>query len=322
MRYALGIDLGCTNIRAGVADEEGRLIKALRCPTEVYRGAQYVLKTVSDLALKALDQSGVPREQVVGAGLGSPGAIDVETGVVVHATRNLPGWRGIPLKSRLQDTLAMPVTVDNDTNVIALGEHRYGAAREHQDFVCIALGSGVGGCVFLGGRPHRGFRSLAGDLGHITVDASGRLCNCGRQGCVETYASAWAIAQRARIRLAAGGETLIAELAEGDPDKVTAQTVLDAANEGDLFALVIVGEVTRALTAAISDLWNILDPPLFVLSGGVIHANPQLLARIRAELTIGDTVHGRVPPELVGGALGDDAGVLGGVAMALAGRAP
>jgi glucokinase len=321
MRFALGIDLGCTNLRVGVADEEGRLVKVLRCPTEVYRGAQYVLQTVAGLARKALEDSGVAREDIVGVGVGSPGAIDVTTGVVVHATKNLPGWRGIPLAARLHDALGLPVVVDNDTNVIALGEHRYGAARGHDNFVCLALGSGVGGSVFLNGRPHRGSRSLGGDLGHVTVDVGGRLCNCGRQGCLETYASAWAIAQRARMRVAAGGETLIAELAEGDPDKVTAQTVLDAAREGDLFALVIVGEVTRAITAAVADLWNILDPTLFVLTGGVVHGSPELLVRIRAELTIGDTVHGRVPPELVGGALRDDAGVLGGVAMALAGRA-
>jgi glucokinase len=320
VRYAVGVDIGCTNIRAGLSDATGRLHGTVRRPAEVHRGPEHVLLTAATLTREAME--GVSAgDEVVGVGVGAPGAIDHKTGAVVDATRNLPGWKGFPLGARLGETLGIPVTVENDTNAIAMGEHSYGAARGVDDFVTLALGSGVGGSVFLGGSPHHGARSLAGHLGHISLDAGGRLCNCGRQGCLEAYASAWSIAERARVRLLAGAGSLMVEMAGGDPAAVTSETVLRAAWEGDLLALTIVGEVTRALASVIADLWNALDPALFVLTGGVVHDNPQLAERVRTELTVLGSVHEWEPPAVVAGALGDSAGVLGGAAMAFAAAA-
>jgi glucokinase len=314
VRYAVGVDIGCTNIRAGLSDETGRLCTAVRRPAEVHRGPEHVLETAWALAREVMARGG--DAEIVAVGVGAPGAIGSLSGTVVDATRNLPGWKGFPLGPRLSTLLGLPVVVGNDTNVIAMGEHAYGAARGIDDFVTLALGSGVGGSVFLGGRPHRGVRSLAGHLGHISVDPNGRLCNCGRQGCLEAYASAWSIAERAQTRLLAGAGSLMTEMAGGDPSAVTSETVLRAAWEGDLLALTIVGEVTRALACVIADLCNALDPSLFVLTGGVVHGNPALIERVRTELAVLGSVHEWEPPPVVAGALADDAGVLGGAAMA------
>jgi glucokinase len=322
MRYALGIDLGCTNTRVALVDTDGQILAAGRQPTEAARGAEHVVTSMVSLARRVLADGHVAPGGIAGLGVGSPGEVDHAKGVVVNATDNLPGWQGMPLGERLSEELALPAFVDNDTNVIALGEHTYGAAMFEEDFVCLALGSGVGGSVFLGGKPLRGSRLLGGRLGHIAFEPEGRLCNCGRTGCLEAYASAWAIAERAKSRIRAGGTTLIQELAEGDVEAVTAKTVIDAAREGDLFALVVVGEVARALATAIADISAIVDPALFLLTGGAAHDSPELIARVRSEFEAVGAACDADAPRIVGGALRDDAGVIGAAVMAFAGGVP
>lgn len=282
------------------------------------RGPEHVLRAIVESASEALADAGVTRDCVAGLGIGSPGAVDTHTGRVVHATANLPGWHGMPLGERLREALAMPVAVDNDASVVATGEHAFGSAIGVEDFVCLTLGSGVGGCVFVGGQPLRGARWMAGDLGHLGVEAGGRLCNCGRTGCLEAYASAWSIAERARNRLRAGAASSLRAFADDDYGGLGAAEVFAASREGDPLAESLVGEAVRALATALADLANVLDPALFVLTGGVAHGNAELFARLEAERAQIATVRDWPPAPVVEGALGDDAGVLGGVALALA----
>lgn len=319
MKYAVGIDLGATNLRAGLVNEDGRVVYSERRPTEGKRGGEHVLANLIGLADHCIQEGPVQPGDVVGVGIGSPGVIDAKNGVVLSASSNIVGWWGTRVKENVEGELGLPTFVDNDVNVIAIGEHAFGAAKGYNDFVCMALGSGVGGCVFLDGAIRRGSRGAAGELGHLTVDVNGRLCNCGRVGCLEVYTSAWAIAERARTRIAAGAESLIAELAEGDLERIESMHVFGAAKEGDLLALVIVGEVARLLAAALADLANLVDPALFVITGGVAQAGEDLRGRVEQELSVTATVGSEPPPPVVLGTLGGDAGMMGGAALALSG---
>jgi glucokinase len=319
VRYAIGIDLGATNLRAGVIGEDGSLVFSLRRPTESRQGGERVLHNLIALGEAVLAESPVPREELVGVGIGSPGVVDNSTGAVRSATPNIPGWSHTPLAARVKERLGLPVVADNDVNVIACGEQRFGAARGFSDFVCLALGSGVGGAICLDGAIRRGAGFAAGEVGHLTVDANGRLCNCGRVGCVEAYASAWAIAERARARLAIGEASLIGESVGGDLDRIDAKVVFEAAAEGDALARVIVDEVIRMLAAALADLSNILDPALFVICGGIAQARGDLIPRLDREFRVAATVRVDPPPPVVAGRLGDDAGIVGGAALVFGG---
>jgi glucokinase len=321
VRYAIGVDLGATNLRAGVIGEDGTPLYTIRRPTDSQRGGEQVLSNVIAAAGSVVAEGPVPREAIVGIGVGSPGVVNTLTGAVRSATPNIPGWSHTPLAARVEEHLGLPVVVDNDVNVIACGEHRFGAARGCSDFVCIALGTGVGGAVFLDGEIRRGAGFAAGEVGHLTVDASGRLCNCGRVGCLEAYASAWAIAERARSRIGIGERSLIADAVGGDLEAIDAKVVFDAAREGDALARVIVDEVIRMLAAALADLRNILDPGLFVICGGIAQAGGELLSRLETEFHMAATVRVDPPPPVLAGQLGDDAGTIGGAALVF-GRLP
>lgn len=319
LSYAVGIDLGATNLRAGIVAEDGRIVYSAKRPTEGKRGAEHVVGNIIGLLRHCIEAGPVQMGDVVGIGIGSPGVIDAKNGVVLSASSNIVGWWGTRVKEHVERETGLPTYVDNDVNVIAIGEHAFGAARGYNDFVCMALGSGVGGCVFLDGAIRRGSRGAAGELGHLTVDVNGRLCNCGRVGCLEMYVSAWAIAERARTRIAAGAQSLISELAEGDLEQIEARHVFDAARRDDLLAQVIVGEVARLLAAALADLANLVDPALFVITGGVAQAGEALRLRVEQELLVAATVGSEPPPPVVLGELGDRAGMLGGASLAFSG---
>ena len=319
MSYAVGIDLRTANLRAGIVTEDGRIVYSEKRPTEGKRGSEHVVANIVALIQHCIEHGPVQASEVAGVGIGSPGIIDAKNGVVLSASSNIVGWWGTRIKENLEAALGLATFVDNDVNVISMGEHAFGAARGYNDFVCMALGSGVGGCVFLDGAIRRGSRGAAGELGHLTVDVNGRLCNCGRVGCLEMYVSAWAIAERARMRIAAGFESLSSELAEGDLERIESRHVFEAAEKGDSLGTVIVGEVGRMLAAALADLANLVDPALFVIAGGVAQAGEPLRARIEEELRVAATVGSEPPPPVVLGQLGDEAGMLGGASLAFSG---
>lgn len=314
MRYALGVDLGCTNIRGAVVSEGGTVMSVERRACPAHAGPEAVMEALIATAKCAADRACVSLGELVGIGVGSPGIVDAHEGVVLAATPNLPGWAGMRLRDRLEGAFGISAFVDNDVNAIGLGEHKHGAGAGYKDVVCIAIGSGIGGAVVLDGQLRRGARWMAGSVGHMAADSGGRLCNCGRVGCVESYASAWSVAHRARTRIAAGGHTLITELAGGNLDAVDAAVVFDAAKEGDLLALVIVNETARVLAQIIVDIWCLLDPQCFVIAGGLAHGY-DLIERVRQELVATVPVFAGEPPPVVPGRLGDDAGVVGAASL-------
>ena len=204
-RYIVGVDLGGTNIVCGAMPEDGSREIAMRSqPTRADLGAEVVVdrvvQMVEDAITIARAETGIARSDFIGIGIGAPGPMDRERGVVLVAP-NL-GWRDLPLRDLVQDRVGLPATLDNDANCATLGEWWTGAARGGRNVIGITIGTGIGGGIILEGRLYHGASHVAGEIGHTTIEANGRRCKCGNYGCLEAYASGTAIAERARVAIA------------------------------------------------------------------------------------------------------------------------
>jgi len=226
---ALGIDLGGTAIKAGVVSRSGTVLARSERPTEVGRGVAGVIANMAAVVADAARAAGVAQGELDGLGVGAPGICDGPAGVVVDAV-NL-GWRDVAVVRLLAEATGMPAYVQNDANCAALGEQWCGAARGSQHVVLLTIGTGVGGGLILGGQVYQGFRGWAGEIGHMPAVEDGLACNCGSHGCLETVASATAIAAAARAAVAAGRAPYLSRLAAAAP--LDTRLVIQAARDGD-----------------------------------------------------------------------------------------
>lgn len=314
----IGVDLGGTKIVAGAVDAEGRVLSRVSCPTEADKGGEHVMGRLIEMALKAVEEAGASLRDVEAIGVGTPGCIDSSRGVVVSPVHNIPGWQGMEIGRRMREATGRPSFADNDVNVIALGEALFGAAKGARCAVCVAIGTGIGGGIVIGGRIFRGATYFAGEIGHMSVNPMGLRCGCGAQGCIETYASGPAIERTAEEGIARGVETIIPQVASelGEPD-ITARSVFEAARRGDAFALEVIHEAARMLGAIIGGVINLLNPDKVVLAGGVSRDGEILLPMVRREAR-----RWALPPsfeacEIVLSKLGRDAGIIGAAVMAM-----
>src|SRR5690349_482402 len=242
-RYIVGVDLGGTNIVAGAMPEDGSREIAMRSePTRADLGAEAVVdriaRMIETVIAEAGAETGATRDDFVGVGIGSPGPLDRERGIVI-VTPNL-GWRNFPLRDEVSNRVGLPASLDNDANCATLGEWWCGAAKGARHVIGITIGTGIGGGLILDGRLFHGASDVAGEIGHTTIDSTGRRCKCGNYGCLEAYASGPAIAERAREMLVDYTGSVMLERADGDVSRITAQTVYDAAREGDMIAREVV----------------------------------------------------------------------------------
>ena len=281
MRYIVGIDLGGTNIVAGTVSEDGsEILGVLSEPTGAEGGADAVVDRIVRLAKKSIAASKV--QDIAGVGIGSPGPLDTKTGVVL-LTPNL-GWVNMPLRDRVAAGLGLPAALDNDANCAIYGEWWRGAARGVDYVVGLTIGTGIGGGIVLGGDVYRGASDIAGEIGHMTIDSTGRLCKCGNYGCLEAYASGPAIAARATEGTQAGADTSLPRYVDNDLSKITAQVVYQAAHDGDEFALEVVRDTAKFLGAGVASLINIFNPQVVVICGGVTLAGDKLFVPLRGEV--------------------------------------
>jgi glucokinase len=254
---------------------------------------------------------------VAAVGIGAPGPPDIEAGVVV-APPNLPGWARVPLKRLIEDGLGITTFLENDANAAALGEHRFGAGRGTRHMIYVTASTGIGGGLILDGKLYHGADGMAGEIGHTTAMPYGPHCNCGNRGCLESFASGTAIAREARGRVARGVPTLIADLAGGDLERITAKLVAQAADQGDVEAQSILAEAMDYLGIGMANLVNLFNPELIVIGGGLTNIGEGLFDPVRRAIvrhafhTPAETVR------VVRAELGDKVGVLGAVAAALA----
>jgi glucokinase len=286
-KYLVGVDLGGTNIVAGALAEDGSDVLALRSePTRADQGAEAVVdrmvRMIDSVIAETIAQTGAKRDDMIGIGVGAPGPLDRARGIVV-TTPNL-GWTNFPLRDAISERTRLPVRIDNDANCATLGEWWLGAAKGASNVVGMTIGTGIGGGIIIGGRLYHGASDVAGEIGHATIDITGRRCKCGNYGCLEAYASGPSIADRAREALSADDNAMMIRMAGGDPGRITAATVYEAAKRGDDTALDVVRETSRFLGAGIANLLNIFNPNVVVIAGGVTQAGDTLFAPLRREV--------------------------------------
>ncbi|HEX6942621.1 MAG TPA: ROK family protein [Gemmatimonadaceae bacterium] len=285
-KYLVGVDLGGTNIVAGALAEDGSDLIAMRSePTRADQGADQVIdrivRMIDTVIAETIAHTGAKRDDMIGVGVGAPGPLDRERGIVI-TTPNL-GWTNFPLRDVVAERTRLPVRIDNDANCATLGEWWLGAAKGANNVIGMTIGTGIGGGIILGGRLYHGSADMAGEIGHATIDITGRRCKCGNYGCLEAYASGPSIADRAREALS-GDESLMVKMAGGDPARITAATVYEAAKRGDDTALDVVRETSRFLGAGVANLLNIFNPDVVVIAGGVTQAGETLFAPLRREV--------------------------------------
>jgi glucokinase len=273
--------LGGTNIVVGTIAEDGsELLGLVSEPTLPDQGGDAVIARIVKLARASMAQA--KGKEIVGVGIGSPGPLDTKTGIVI-LTPNL-GWVDMPLRDRVADGLKLPTVLDNDANCAIYGEWWRGAAQGVEHVIGLTIGTGIGGGIILGGKIYHGASDVAGEIGHMTIDANGRLCKCGNQGCLEAYASGPAIAVRAVEGIQAGAKSALPQYVQGDLSKITAQVVYEAANDGDGYALEVVRETAKLLGAGVASLVNIFNPSVVVICGGVTQAGDKLFGPLTAEV--------------------------------------
>ena len=314
MRYVIGIDIGGTNVVVGAVAEDGSDVLGLVTePTRVERGPDAIIDRIVQLARGARAQAA--GREVVGIGIGSPGPLDTKAGIVL-LTPNL-GWTDMPLRDRISQALDLPATLDNDANCAVLGEWWRGAARGGRYVVGLTIGTGVGGGIVIDGNIYHGASDMAGELGHMTIDSTGRRCKCGNYGCLEAYASGPAIAARAAEGIEAGVETSLPRYVGGDLSRLTAQVVYDAAHDGDAYALEVVRDTAKFLGAGVANVLNIFNPDVVVICGGVTLAGDELFTPLRSEVRRRAFKPAVKACRIVPGLLPGTAGVVGAAAVFL-----
>jgi glucokinase len=281
VRYIVGIDVGGTNIVVGTVAEDGSEVLGLVSePTLAEQGADAVVARIVKLSRASMAEA--RGREIAGVGIGSPGPLDTKTGVVL-LTPNL-GWTNMPLRDRVASALGLPATLDNDANCAIFGEWWRGAAQGVDHVVGLTIGTGIGGGIVLGGQIYHGASDVAGEIGHMTIDANGRRCKCGNDGCLEAYASGPAIAARAVEGITSGAETALPQYVAGDLSRITAQVVYEAAHDGDAYALEMVRETAKLLGAGVANILNIFNPEVVVICGGVTLAGEKLFGPLRSEV--------------------------------------
>ncbi|HEU4564129.1 MAG TPA: ROK family protein [Gemmatimonadaceae bacterium] len=316
-QYIVGVDLGGTNIVVGAMSTDGTQSYGMRSePTRAERGAESVVDRIvamiERVIAETMEATGAPRRDFLGVGVGAPGPLDRERGLVVVAP-NL-GWQNFPLRDVIGERVRLPVTLDNDANCATVGEWWQGAAKGGVNVVGMTIGTGIGGGLVLEGKLYHGSSDVAGEIGHTTIDITGRYCRCGNYGCLEAYASGPAIAIRAREALERDESSMLTKMVEGQMERLTAATVYEAANAGDALAREIVRDTAVFLGAGMANLLNIFNPDVVVIAGGVTQAGERLFEPLRAEVKRRAFRPAVEACRIVPGALPGTAGVVGAVA--------
>ncbi len=267
MNDILAFDIGGTNIKYGIISPKGAIVERHQIPTEAGRGGAALLERIAVTAENML--SG--HKKIYGIAVSSAGQISPATGDVIYATGNIPGWTGIPLGSYLKERLGLPVYVENDVNAAALGEQWQGAGRGSRDFLCITVGTGIGGAIVTEGKIYHGLRGAAGELGHILFEKDGRICTCGRRGCFEQYGSMGALVNYVIER---GKKDFIYPGIDGI-------MIIEEAKKGNGLCAEAVEWLCGNLAAGIASLVHIFNPSLVILGGGFSEENHEIIEQIR-----------------------------------------
>jgi glucokinase len=311
--FTLGVDLGGTKIDTALVDSSGKIIYSYYRLLNPAKDPDLAIFEIVESVSICLKESG---KTASGLGLGVAGQIDKTQGIV-RRSPNLPDWKDVPLKSRLENLLQIPVVVNNDVRVIALGEWKYGTGKGINDLVCLFVGTGVGGGVVSRGHLLEGCQNTAGELGHITIVAAGRKCHCPNEGCLEAYVGGWAIAERAQDVVRANPEAgkFMVSLA-GNISNISAITVSQAYRNNDALAHRLIKDTAKYLSAGLVSIINIFNPCLIILGGGVLQGFPELVPLVEKRVRENALQTALENLRISTGSLGAKAGVIGAAALA------
>ncbi len=318
--YRIGIDLGGTNIAAGIVNEEYKIVAKKSVPTLAARGAEAIAADIAKLSKDICAENGIDMKEVVAIGIASPGVAVRATGKVAYAN-NLP-FRDFPIcKIVSEGTGVLDVSVENDANAAAWGEAVAGAAKGTTNSVMITLGTGVGGGIIIDGKIYSGANSAGAELGHIVIHHKGRPCSCGRHGCWEAYSSATAVINMTREKLEecekTGRATLMTELVK-KKGKVSGVTAFEAMRKGDAAGKEVVDEYIGYLACGLTNIVNIFQPQVISLGGGVSNEGQSLIDAI-LPLIRAEQYGGNIEPltDIRIAKLGNDAGIIGAAALSV-----
>lgn len=309
MKYRIGIDLGGTNIKAGLVDQDNKIIAASNTPTNTDRPWQEIVRSMAELAARIVQEGGASIEECIGIGIGSPGTVDSENGVVLYS--NNFGWSDIPLKDELKKYFTLPICISNDANCAVLGETKAGAAKGQKNVILLTLGTGVGGGIIINGEVFEGGAPGGAELGHMTLETGGIMCTCGHRGCLEMYASATGLIAQSDAAIKANPQSLMNELVR-ETGKLDGTIPFKAAKEGDETAVQVINNYIKYLGDGIVGIINVFRPDMVLISGGVSNAGDALIKPLNAYVK--EQTFGRdktKTADIQRATLGNDAGIIG-----------
>lgn len=316
MRYLVGVDIGGTNIKLALCDKKGRLRGKKTFSTTSSEDKNALIDDIVSQIERLISSQGLNEKDIIGVGIGAPGAIDIRTGTV-HYLVNIPDWREVPLGSILKKRLGIPVFVDNDVNVMALGELYFGAGIDAVNMLCITLGTGVGGGLILDGKLYRGSSYAAGEFGHMPINIDGPKCKCGSWACVEAYTGNNYIVKGVAARIRSGQKTVITKLVKGDLSKITPEIISEADRIGDKFAKKVWIDVGEKIGIGLAGVVNLLNVEKIIIGGGVAEAGKVLFDSIKRTVSQRAMKLPAKTVRIVKAKLGYDAGLIGAATLVL-----
>ncbi len=315
--YIIAVDMGATGLDLAIADFNAAMLERVSLPIDVRDGAAPILGLIHRLAIDLLEHNGIPPEKIYAFGIGVPGPVDFAAGIL-NSPPIMPGWDAYPIRAFFRTAFPNAVViVDNDVNMMALGELAAGSGRRHENFIFVKVGTGIGCGIVARGEIYRGSTGSAGDIGHICADKNGPMCHCGNIGCLEAIAAGPAIAHRAAEAALAGRSQILKKYYEQCGGQLTAVEVGRAAAEGDKVANEIVRDSGYIIGEVLAGLVNFFNPSLILIGGGVSHIGLLFLSSIRSGILTRSlplsTRHLRIDTSV----LAQDAGLIGATALAL-----
>ena len=306
--YYVGIDLGGTNIAVAIVNKEGEILKKTSVPARAERPFEEIFADMADCIRKLMAETGIRESEIDSIGIGTPGCIDTEKGILIFAG-NFKYGKMVDYRALMAKHFDLPVYIGNDANVAALAEAKVGAAKGVKNAIMITLGTGVGGGIIIDGKIFEGAYSAAGELGHIVLISNGEPCSCGRKGCWEAYASVTALVRQTKAAMQANPDSIMNKTAL---EQVSGRTAFDAAKKGDKAALEVVDQYEEYIAEGLADMINIFSPEILVVGGGISKEGEYLLEPIRKKIK-GQVFGDGLLPErkIVAAALGNDAGLIG-----------
>ncbi len=309
-RTAIGVDLGGTAIKFALATEDGKIIKEDKRPTNTEATVETILANLSDAIKQMIRYAEQQGHRPVAVGMGTPGSVEIHTGFLMGSTPNFLHWRNVEIKKELEREVKLPVFVDNDANLMALGETRFGAGIGHHDVICLTIGTGVGGGIIIDDNLYRGFHCAGAELGHLSLELEGLPCKCGGKGCLEAYASASAMLKNFKGHYEKNKIPFHAE-------EMDVRFIFKLYRQNDAIARQVIEEACYYLGRGLATLINIFNPSMFIIGGGVAEAGEIYLSKVREIAFQYAMEKPREGVQIVGAKLGNKAGYLGAISFAL-----